>query len=107
MLLNLVHLSYKIAIQSSYIILNCFITDFMEITEATYRNSKYILTVFRHSQHFIKKELTERLSSTKQPSCIVLNSMTRIKQFLKELPLFARASPISNVIMQQSMKIHC
>lgn len=63
---NAVKLSLR-QLQNSYIILIYSIPDDKGIVEATHGNVKNDPTVFRPTWHSLKKELTERLSSTKGP----------------------------------------
>ena len=71
-------------LQNSYIILNYFIPDNVEITEATHGNAKNNPTIFRPTQHSLKKELTEGLSSTNETPRIVLDSYDENQTIFEE-----------------------
>ena len=68
----------------------------MEIAEATHGNAKNNPTVFRPTQHSLKKELTEKLSSTKEPPRIVLDSYDENQTIFEETAFIRNKNQIYN-----------
>ena len=76
--------------------MNYSIPDNVDITEATHGNAKNNPTVFRPTQYSLKKELTERLGSTKEPPRIILDSYDKNQAIFEETAFVRNKKQIYN-----------